>query len=90
MKLALVGAAVVLTSCAVAKPIGPGAYVVECNGAMQPMANCFTKAAEVCPRGFDLAPLEHSGGLSGRIGDPYGSMSTGLSGVHKSLIVQCR
>lgn len=88
--LAVGGMVAALIGCATSTPLGGNNHVIECNGAMQPMASCFKKAAQVCPRGFDLAPLEHSGGMAGGVIDPVGGFGTALSGVHKSIIVECR
>lgn len=89
-KLMVAGLVLALSGCATSTSMGGRTHMVECNGAMQPMANCFKKAAQICPRGFDMAPVEYSGGMAGGAFDPYGSMSTSLGGVHKSIIVECR
>ncbi len=91
VKFLMVGALIsVLAGCATSTPLGGNNHVIECNGAMQPVAACFKKAAQVCPRGFDLAPLEHSGGMLGGVVDQGGGFGTALSSVHKSIIVSCR
>jgi hypothetical protein len=81
--------ALLLTGCAHATKMGqPGQFLVECDGAAVPLGKCYAKAAELCPRGYEVQHQERSngpltGGYAGGIGS-IGAME------HKSIVVQCK
>lgn len=82
-------AVLLLSGCASATKMGqPGQYLIECDGAAVPLGKCYAKAAELCPRGYDVQNQERTngpltGGYAGGVGT-LGSME------HKSIVVQCK
>jgi hypothetical protein len=71
---------------------------ISCDGAMLNMADCYQKAGEVCPRGYDTMVANgeaipfavSSGSFAGnRYAASGGFTSTAGSIVTRSLIVRC-
>lgn len=56
--LTLLLLAPMVTACTTARPMAlPGGgqgYMVGCNGIQHTMADCYAKAAEICPTGYDI------------------------------------
>jgi hypothetical protein len=78
-----------LTGCANATKMGrPGQYLIECDGSAVPLGKCYAKAAELCPRGYDVENQERTNGpLTGGAGGGMGAFG---SMEHKSIVVQCK
>jgi hypothetical protein len=73
-------AAVPLAGCVSAQraslPGGAQGYMVSCSGIQHTLADCYTKAAQVCPAGYDIAAKDLT--------------STVLNPFQRSMLVSCR
>jgi hypothetical protein len=73
-------AAASLAGCASAKQIAlPGGrpgYMVSCSGIQLTLADCYAKAAKVCPAGYDITSKDLT--------------STVLNPFQRSMLVSCR
>ena len=79
-----------LCACTTARPIGLAngtkGQLIGCSGVQHSMNDCFIKAGEICPAGYDV--------VSG--GEGYGSNSkfaalggNNVGAIDRSLIVHC-
>ncbi len=90
MKNALLAwfAVAVLAGCASAeriqRPGGKPAYVITCGSIAS--ANCYSKAAEVCPGGYTVVQKDDGGGGA----MPPGGNTSGLMRGPGQLVVQCK
>ena len=100
--LLMIAALLALTACTTSRSItladGSQGQRIECDGAMLNMADCYQKAGDVCPRGYDTMaangeaiPFAVSSGSFGanRYAASGGFTSTAGSIVTRSLIVRC-
>jgi hypothetical protein len=101
-RYALVLACIALSACTTSRTItladGTQGQKIACNGAVQTMNDCYAKAGEMCPRGFDVIGADgeahpfamSNGGFSA---NPYyasgGYTSTMGTVVTRSMIVRC-
>jgi hypothetical protein len=73
-------AAIALAGCASAQraslPGGGQGYMVSCSGIQLTLADCYAKAAKVCPTGYDVATKDLT--------------STVLNPFQRSMLVSCR
>jgi hypothetical protein len=73
-------AAVSLAACASARqaslPGGGEGYSVDCSGIQLSLADCYAKAAKVCPDGYDVAAKDLT--------------STVLNPFQRSMLLSCR
>jgi hypothetical protein len=73
-------AAASLVGCASAQqaslPGGGEGYKVDCSGIQLSLADCYAKAAKVCPAGYDVASKDLT--------------STVLNPFQRSMLVSCR
>jgi hypothetical protein len=60
-------------------PDGRQAYVMRCSGMGRSLADCYQKAGELCPAGYDVV-----GGQSGSVG------AGTVIALRTDLVVQCR
>lgn len=81
-----------LVGCATSQPIGKGgSYRVECNGLALTWSACFSKANQVCPKGYDvLTQQTEHGPYSGSVYDD-GTGGVGAAGapIYRALTVKC-
>jgi hypothetical protein len=82
-------AILLLTGCAHATKMGqPGQFLVECDGSAVPLGKCYAKAAELCPKGYDVLNQERANGpVTGAYAGGIGSIG---AMEHKSIMVQCK
>lgn len=78
-----------LAGCARATRMGqPGQYLVECDGSAIPLSTCYKKAAQLCPRGYELLDKERANGPT------TGAYAGGVASIgameHKNITVQCK
>jgi hypothetical protein len=88
--VALLALMAALTGCVTARPLtlpsGAQGEVIRCNGMARSMADCYEKAGEACPRGYDI--VDASGEAQPLLVATNSSLIGG-SVVHRSLMVQC-
>ncbi len=79
-RIAFLLAAALLAGCASAQraplPGGGQGYMVSCSGIQLTLADCYAKAAKVCPAGYDVATKDLT--------------STVLNPFQRSMLVTCR
>lgn len=85
-------AALLTAGCATATPIrngtAQGEYFIECNGLAVPWSKCFTKANEMCPRGYDtIEQATENGPITGSIAGGVGTIG---QAQYKHLRVRCK
>ena len=78
-----------LAGCATATKMGqPGQFLIECDGSAVPLGKCYAKAAELCPKGYDVQGQERANGPT------TGAYAGGIASIgameHKSIVVQCK
>lgn len=81
-------AVLLLAGCAVNPqpfkgPNGRQAYFMECSGSGRTLHECFTKAADLCPSGYEV--VNRSTGTVG-VGSGMGAIAVPV----ESLAVECR
>lgn len=87
----IVVATAMLAACVSSKPTiapdGKPGFAVSCNGGLHNIGDCYTKAGQLCPQGFNVIAGESGGpafvGASG--GVMYGG-----SIEKRTLIVECK
>lgn len=92
-----------LSACATSEgmvlPDGSQGQSISCDGTMLSMGDCYQKAGDLCPRGYDIlgqdgqaVPLGYSGGqLSGNTAYVQGGYVTTYGMVvTRDLYVRCR
>lgn len=95
MKRLIVLALIALSACtkhaAIPSRDGRQAYLVECRGAALSWTDCYKKAAELCPAGYDVTEKDSGHEAQGNL-----AFSQGTGGMHnelgmdRSLSVSCR
>jgi hypothetical protein len=79
-----------LTGCVTARPLtlpgGQQGQVISCPGMVRSMADCYEKAGEACPAGYDI--IDASGESHPMVVANGGSLFAG-SMVNRSLMVRC-
>lgn len=101
--LLVVAAALVLGGCVTARettlPNGARGEVISCNGIQHSMADCFARAGDDCPQGYDVVGgdaesqpfLASNGGFTANRYAAQGSYQTlGGTRTKRSLMVECR
>jgi hypothetical protein len=82
--------AAVLAGCVTARPLtlpnGAHGEVIRCNGMARSMADCYEKAGEACPKGYDIVD---ENGEAHPLVMANSNAIVGGSVVHRSLMVQC-
>lgn len=80
MKPVFILSALALASCVSVEPYktpdGRTAYLIECNGAIQSIAACMNRAAELCGGPYDLLNRQEGGTLYGSVDDGDGVIGT--------------
>jgi hypothetical protein len=88
-KLVVVLALTFLVGCAMADemvlPDGTKGYNISCDGTVLSMGNCYKKAGEICPRGYDVLA---QGGEANPIGSSFGQLSGTPSYVQGGYVTQ--
>lgn len=86
-----------LAACATADemvlPDGNKGYNISCDGAFLSMGDCYKKAGELCPRGYDLfAQSNEANSLGYSTGQFIGGgfVTTYGSVILRDLYVQCK
>lgn len=93
MRRVILGAAlcVALSGCVSARPLtlpsGARGEVVRCGGMAHSIADCYERAGEACPLGYDIVS---ENGEAHPLVMATSSSLIGGSVVRRSLIVQCR
>jgi hypothetical protein len=79
-----------LTACVTARPLtlpnGQRGQAISCPGTLRSMADCYVKAGEACPAGYDV--IDASGESHPMMTVVNGTLVAG-SVVTRSLMVQC-
>ena len=79
-----------LAGCVTARPLtlpsGQHGQAISCPGTLRSMADCYVKAGEVCPAGYDV--VDASGETHPMMTVVNGTLVAG-SVVTRSLMVQC-
>lgn len=60
---------------------------MSCNGAIRSMDNCYDKAAEICPSGYDIISSREWFGTNSTMA-AMGGYNVGP--IDRSLVVKCR
>jgi hypothetical protein len=90
--------ALALSACALNRPMtlpdGSQGQMISCPGSLQSMGDCYQKAGEICPLGYDIVgggteatPFAFGNATVG----PHAGTATYSSGaiVQRSLMVRC-
>lgn len=81
-----------LASCAVSKsvvmPSGQHGYTVNCSGAALSWADCYQKAGETCPQGYDVADKSDEHGGPVVAANRYGLF--GAPVMDRTMLIQCK
>lgn len=96
MKLTAVLAvlAVVLTGCVTAEPMmlpsGQQGISVQCGGEFNNWSDCYQRATESCPSGYDVVKESREVAQSGSVfADDDGLFGTTSDDVDRWLLIQC-
>lgn len=103
MKNMLMGAALALAGCVTAHqtilPNGARGEVISCNGIQHSITDCFERAGEDCPNGYEVVGgdaeaqpfIVSNGGFTATRYAAQGSYQTiGGTRTKRSLMVECR
>lgn len=89
--IVIVASMALLAGCVTAKqtvaPDGRPAYSISCNGGTHDLGDCYSKAGEMCPSGFNVVAGE-SGGTN-FIGASGGTFYGGTI-PKRTIIVECK
>jgi hypothetical protein len=79
-----------LAACVTARPLtlpnGQSGQAISCPGTARSVADCYIKAGEVCPHGYDI--VDASGEAHPVVFATNGTLVAG-SIVNRSMMVQC-
>jgi hypothetical protein len=81
---------VILTGCTTARPIGlpsgDQGEIIRCNGIQHSLEDCYIKAGEVCPNGYDVLTGGETFGPNSKLAALGGN---NVGAIDRSLIVHC-
>ena len=85
-------ASLTMSGCAVSRqvvmPSGQHGYTINCSGAAMTWANCYEKAGDTCPQGYDVAEKSDEHGGPVVAANRYGLF--GAPVMDRTMLIQCK